>query len=190
MIFKYRIHCFTENLDKFWFLPDNTNRPTTCPTDTSHQVDLNSTVMVQIGEPQKVVQVLGSDQWSLSPRGMSFAVPFGTTASFDLELDRIMVLRGGVLFSPNASIGDYINVQVIDKNNVLKFGGTPDQPTVLGQYVTQWYVMPDIPNEVTDVSISQSLPAGVFVRVTYTSVSQSVSPNVIVNFISYVGNNE
>lgn len=139
-----------------------------------------------IPKPPSVVQVLGADTLTLCPFGALLAAVMGTTTNCDVVLPATMVLRGGVLFSPNAVMGDYISISVVDKDNVTGQGGTPDAPTILGTYVLAWYIMPGVENRLEDVSISESLPAGVYMRIAYTSVG-SVTPNVLMNFISYVG---
>jgi hypothetical protein len=83
-------------------------------------------------------------------------------------------------------MGDWFSVSVIDKNNIVGAGGTSDNPTILATYIASWYLMPGIENRIEDVSISQSLPQGLYMRVAYTSVG-SVAPQVLINFITYVG---
>lgn len=185
MILKYKIHCNTENADKIWYLDNNQSSPTTCPTNSSHSVDLSSTAVVQIGGPQEVIQVLGKDNLLLSPRGMIFNPTAGRTTSSDLKFDTDLVLRGGVLFSENAVVGDYIGVDIIDKDNVTGQGGTPDNPTILGSYVKKWCVMPGVVNSVVDISVTSIIPSGLYLRVNYTSVGQT-NPTVALNLICYV----
>jgi hypothetical protein len=52
MLLHYRIHCVTENLDKFWWLTPQDLPPTKCPTNTAHTVDPSSVVMMETTEPQ------------------------------------------------------------------------------------------------------------------------------------------
>jgi hypothetical protein len=156
---------------------------------SSDQIDFESNFLPNANQSPRtnVVQVLGDDTLSLAPIGTFFTAPAGQTNTFDLVLPETMVLRGGVLFSPNASMGDYISVDVIDKDNVTGQGATPQKPITVGQYILQWFVMPNVPNEIEDVSISQTLIGGLYVRITYTSVSKIISPQVITNLIAYTG---
>lgn len=135
---------------------------------------------------QKVVQVLGADTLSLSPFGAIISPAAGTLTNCDIVIPVSVVLRGGVMFSPNAAIGDWICVSVIDKDNVTGQGGTSDSPTILATYIISWYIMPGIENRIEDVSISQNLPAGLYMRIAYTSVG-STAPTGLINFLSYVG---
>lgn len=137
--------------------------------------------------PLKVVQVLGADSLTLSPFGAIINPTAGTLTNCDIALPTAMVLRGGSMFSNNSSVGDWISISVIDKDNVIGAGGTPNNPTVLGIYVIGWYMMPGIENRLEDISVSQNLPQGVYMRISYTSVG-NVNPKVVINFISYVSN--
>lgn len=139
------------------------------------------------------VIVLGKDNLSLSPFGAistdnsgSTILIAGTTTPWDIPLPSQMVLRGATFFSQNAVIGDWISVQVVDKDNVTGQGGTPENPTIIGSYAISWYIAPGIMNKLEDVSISESLPKGIYMRINYSSVG-TVNPIAIINFISYVG---
>lgn len=188
MILKYKIHCNSENADKVWFLPDTDTPPNTCPTNTDHSVDLNSVTVIQIGGPQDVVQVLGPDSLTLFPFGDTWTAPHNETSIQDIPLPLTMTLRGGCFFSPNAAMGDYISLQIVDKDNVLGMGASPGNPLIVAEYIMKWCVMPGVPNEIEDVSISQALPQGLYIRVNYTSTSPSVDPQIVMNFLSYVSN--
>lgn len=131
-----------------------------------------------------VIQVLGKDSLFLSPRALKFTATHGQTTIHDKVLDMELVLRGGVLYCENAALGDNLKLQIIDKDNVLGLGGSSEEPTILGEYVKEWYVMPGIKNELVDVSISQALPAGLYVRVIYESVGET-DVVAILNLISY-----
>lgn len=134
---------------------------------------------------ERVIQVLGKDNLSLSPRASIFTVPKGTTYNYDKQLDATLVVRGGILFTQDGIVGDSLKVQVIDKDDVLGLGATPGSPIVLGQYVKEWFVMPGIRNELVDISISQTLMAGLYFRYIYTSTSLLVNPTVILNLLAY-----
>jgi hypothetical protein len=135
-----------------------------------------------------MVQVLGKDELTLCPFG-AFS---GTTlmanglSVWDIPLPETMVLRGATFFSANATIGDWISVQAIDKDNITGQGGTPTSPTILGTYAISWYIMPGLVNTAEDVSISESLPQGIYMRINYNSVG-TTAPVAVMNFISYVG---
>jgi hypothetical protein len=163
------------------------------PTNTSLSTDsadfvANFLPSANIAPRSNVVQVLGADSLTLCPFGAysGSTLVANAVTPWDIVLPESMVLRGAVLFSPDGILGDWISVQVVDKDNVTGQGGTPSNPTILGTYAISYYLAPGIPNKVEDVSISESLPAGVYMRVNYTSTG-TVAPHAIINFISYVG---
>ena len=41
--YKYKVHCTTENTNKYWILESTNTAPTTCPSNTSHSVNTNLT---------------------------------------------------------------------------------------------------------------------------------------------------
>jgi len=136
--------------------------------------------------PIKTIQILGADTLSLSPFGALISPAANTLTNCDIVIPFAVVLRGGIVFSPDSVMGDWFSVSVIDKDNVVGAGGTPDNPTILATYIASWYLMPGVVNSVEDVSISQPLPQGLYMRVAYTSVG-TVAPSILVNFITYVG---
>jgi hypothetical protein len=135
-----------------------------------------------------IVQVLGKDTLTLTPFGAFSGTTLQANAltNWDVKLPQTMTLKGAELFSLNSTLGDWLAVSVIDKDNVTGQGGTPDNPTIIATYVVSWYIAPGIWNKVEDVSISEPIPAGLYMRFAYTSVG-STAPTAVVNFFSYVG---
>lgn len=165
--------------------------PIVSPTPSgSDQSDFETNFMSASNTSPKgnVVQVLGIDTLTLCPFG-AFS---GTTLTanglsiWDIPLPETMVLRGATFFSANATIGDWISIQVVDKDNITGQGGTPTNPTILGTYAISWYIMPGLVNAAEDVSISESLPQGIYMRINYNSIG-TTAPVAVMNFISYVG---
>lgn len=142
------------------------------------------------GSPRSnIVQVLGKDTLTLTPFGAYSGTNLkaNSISTWDVTLPQTMTLKGAEMYSPDAVLGDWCSVEVIDMANIVGAGGTPDNPTVLGVYVLSWYMAPGMWNRIEDVSISQPLPQGVTLRITYTSTG-SVAPHAILNFFSYVSN--
>jgi hypothetical protein len=160
-------------------------------SDTTDQTDFETNYKANAnGSPRpNVVQVLGADSLTLTPFGAfsGTTLQANSTTNWDIAMPQTMVLKGAEFFSSNATLGDWLSVFVIDKDNVTGQGGTPDNPTVLGQYAISWFIVPGLFNRVEDVSISESLMQGLYLRFAYTSTSSTVAPTAIVNFISYVG---
>ena len=45
-ILKYRIYCTTDSVYRYWFLPDTSAAPTTCPDNTAHSIDSAQTAII------------------------------------------------------------------------------------------------------------------------------------------------
>jgi hypothetical protein len=129
----------------------------------------------------KVVQQLGLDSVSIQPFGVMFTAAANSTTTYDYKLPSTYSLKGGVLFSSNASVGDSIGIEVVDVDNIIGYGAG----IVLTTYITSWYVIPNQQNVVEDISISAPIPAGLYFRFVYTNVSPSIDAKVVVNFMSY-----
>jgi hypothetical protein len=134
--------------------------------------------------PTKVIQVLGQDSFSIWSQGVKFTATAGQATIYDFKLTQTVYARGGALCSFNVAAGDWITVDVIDKDNVTGQGGTPDNPTMLDDYIPTWYVMPG-QNLIEDISLSSPLPSGLYFRFTYHSVG--VTDTIVVsNLLTYV----
>ena len=129
MIFKYKIHCNTENQDKFWYLPNNVAAPHTCPDNSAHSVDLASVAVLQIGDIQEVIT-----QYELNDKDLKIA---SCECSFDINGLATMSLKvpgtpgttegryvaGGYAFSDIWTKGDRLyKVQIVDVDNILGYG--------------------------------------------------------------------
>lgn len=132
----------------------------------------------------KVVQTLGTDAYTIQPIGFSFSPTKESTTDHDLLLPQAFAIKGGVLWAKNIKHGDYVKVQVIDKDNVLGLGAG----IVLSNYVEKWMVFPEPAlNEVIDVSIGVLPVAGLYLRVKYTSLSgATVNPDCLLNLYTYL----
>lgn len=131
----------------------------------------------------QVIQILGADSVSICPFGSLFTAAPASSTTFDVAVTSKIYIKGGIMYASPGNVGDYISVQIVDKNNITGAGAG----AVLATYVSNWYVIPQNTNMVEDVSLSSPIPAGLFLRFIYTNASQTVSSNVIVNIIAYQG---
>lgn len=136
----------------------------------------------------KVIQGLGTDTFSLYTIGFNFSCTKNSTTTHDLLIDSAVgAIRGGLLHVTNSVVGDSVSVDVIDKDDVLGFGGTPSTPIVLATYVNTWMVFPSPSiNELMDISIGKVPAPGLYVRLSYTSTGILTNPQCLLNLISYV----
>lgn len=86
-------------------------------------------------------------------------------------------INGAVAFTSNACFGDYASAVIIDKDNILGYG--PD--TILSTYIDKWYVNPDVQLDIATPYAGKIL-AGLYVRVSYTSVGLSADVGLAINY--------
>ena len=154
-------------------------------TDTSDISDFTTNFQPNGNQPLKtnVVQQLGADSVSICPFGTMFNAPANQTTTFDLKFTNTVYLKGGIMYASPGNVGDTITVQVVDKDNITGAGAG----TVLATYVNGWYVIPEDMNAVEDVSLSQPMVSGLYVRFIYTNSSAITNSNVIINLLAYNG---
>lgn len=159
------------------------------PTDPTELDDFETNYKPNGNKPTRshFVHALGPDAHTISPVGMLFTATKGQTTSHDKQLTEAYALKGGVMLTKDSEWGDSIKVQVIDKDDILGMGATPEAPIVLKEYVPEWYVMPGKINELVDTSIG-TLPApGLYFRLIYTSVpAATVDVTGVVNVFAYL----
>lgn len=119
-----------------------------------------------------------SDNLNTNLKGVLFSANFGTDTIYDYCVSEDNLIDGASVHCINSSLGDKITFQVVDKDNILGFG----ENTILGQYMTDWYINPNITEQLSYISeYPAKIYTGLYVRIIYTSVG-SVNVDVIVNF--------
>lgn len=112
-------------------------------------------------------------------QGIKFDATVNTTTTNDFKMNHDYLIDGAVVFVKNGTLGDKINFQIIDIDNIMNLGAN----TVLGQFVTNWYVNPD---DTFQTEFKSAYPAkifyGLYLRISYVSVSETTSPTVMVNY--------
>lgn len=98
-----------------------------------------------------------------------------TYSDFKITSDK-QYLHSGELFTQDAIHGDWIEVQIIDIDNVLGFGAN----TVLRQYITKFFINPNDNLEVKSPYIG-NIPLNVYIRFIYHSTGLVVDPKVFIN---------
>jgi hypothetical protein len=112
-------------------------------------------------------------------RGNKFVATKNTTTNNDMQITDDCLIDGAVLIVLGGVIGDKITAQVIDKDNIFGYGAN----TVLGQYVTDWYINPQ---ESFQLDFNSTYPAklftGLYLRIVYTSIGTENDVDVIINY--------
>lgn len=114
--------------------------------------------------------------------GFSGTATKNTTTNFDFKVTKDMCYcSGGEIIVKDAEHGDYIKIEVIDKDNVLGYGAN----TVLQVYLEKWHVDYHGKN-VLEVPYAGKIPNGVYLRLKYTSMSSTTDVKVAVNYSFHV----
>jgi hypothetical protein len=103
-------------------------------------------------------------------QGLYAVAAVGAVTNIDLKLLDDCFLTGGVLRTEGSSFGDYATFQVVDVDNILGYGAN----TILGQYVTSWYMRSDAQEQVNEnTPYPAKVIAGLYLRLVYTSMGSS-----------------
>jgi hypothetical protein len=102
-----------------------------------------------------------------------------TTTNFDYKVTATKIyLNGGDLIFKNANWGDYVQLQIIDIDNVLGQGAN----YVLHNYVNKWYIHPDLKEKELTANYAGNIPQNIYIRLKYISTSTTTDVNVAVNW--------
>lgn len=120
----------------------------------------------------------GAKDLNAALRGDLFQAVAGENTTRDLLITDDSLVDGAIVHVINSALGDKLKCQVIDKDNIFGYGAN----TVLGQYVTDWYINP-AKTEQLDFTCPYpaKIYAGLYLRVVYISVGTN-NVDVIVNY--------
>jgi hypothetical protein len=105
-----------------------------------------------------------------------------STTSFDFKITKDnCYCSGGEIIVQDAAHGDYIKIEIVDKDNILGYGAG----AVLQTYLEKWYVDYNGKN-VLDVPYAGYIYQNLYVRLKYTSVSTTTDPHIAVNYTFHI----
>lgn len=129
------------------------------------------------------VHDLDADKANFNIQGIRGTASVLTTTNIDWALPQERWISGGILLASGTHWGDKISLQLIDIDNVLGYGAN----TVLGEYVTDFYVVTDSQLQCQlEAPYVALVPAGVYVRIKYTNTSALDPVEVALNLITHV----
>lgn len=113
------------------------------------------------------VDVFASDNVSANNQGMMAIIPAGKVTYVDLKMLDDNFLTGGILRTLNTQFGDYVDLQVVDVDNILRAGNN----IVLAQYCTSWYLRSDSQEQLNEtINYPAKVLSGLYLRLVYHSV--------------------
>lgn len=150
--------------------------------------------LVQETVIQKSVRLLSDHQIMTNPRTLIFDGAGSHYKKIETDTGQF-ALRGGVLWVPSDGwdFGDTINVQILDRDNIIGLGATPENPFIISDYIEQsglghgeWGIFPNIANELIDEILSSSMPNGLYIHLNYIKADGATGvPKGILNLFTY-----
>lgn len=101
-----------------------------------------------------------------------------TTTEIDYQMPSSYMIYGAELVYENAVDGDYIEFQVVDKDNVLGLGAN----FVVNEWVLKWFVPWHENRWRVSSETAGTVPQGLYLRLKYTSVGTENDVPVKINF--------
>lgn len=116
--------------------------------------------------------------------GVKATATKNTTTNVDLKVaENYIYVNGAEFIQANAVIGDYVECQVIDIDNVLGYGAD----TVLTQYISKWYLDPSTTRFCLESPYAGNVPNGCYMRMIYHSVGTVNDVDICVNYFFHKG---
>jgi len=100
-----------------------------------------------------------------------------TTTSFDYQLDETRMIYGAEMVYENSCFGDFIEMMLVDVDNILGYGND----FVVATWIKKWFVPMNQNYWVVKSDMTSSIPAGLYVRLKYTSTGNTQDVNLGVN---------
>ena len=110
--------------------------------------------------------------------GITGVAAANTTTAFDYRIASPLCIYGFALIQQGASFGDYISLQIIDKDNILGYGAN----FIVSTIITKGYADPNTTRIVDKSEYARTIPIGLYVRINYTNTALITSVNVAANF--------
>lgn len=133
---------------------------------------------------QQTALTLADDKLVAVSDAFSFTAAASSTTQHTYLFNDAYLIRSISFLSANATLADYIKVEVVDVNNILGLGAN----FVLATPITKAYVMPTTnagPMRAEDISAAELPVAGLFLRISYTNTAILTAVTVFINLNLY-----
>lgn len=139
---------------------------------------------------------MDADTCKFRGQGFAFTATKNSTTNHDYVLTEARIIETPQIMFKNQVWGDHFRFQVIvdPANNFTVpagFGAIPEGTvipagTVLEEFATTWYVNPDLCAQVRpDLQYSAEVPAGLAIRLIYTSTGTVTDVECKINFFAH-----
>lgn len=126
-----------------------------------------------------MIHIFDKEETDFNGQGKIAVATKNSTTDIDLLVSTEHIINGGIIYCDKSVVGDYFQCQVVDKDGVYAAPGT-----VLAQWMTNW---PVVPSQSVNIKIEQvgQVPAGVYLRVKYTSIGTTDDVKVLIGYRLY-----
>ena len=139
---------------------------------------------------------MNADTCKFRGQGFAFTATKNSTTSHDYVLTENRIIETPQVMFKNHVWGDHFRFQIIvDPNNAFTvpegFGSIPvgtvlPAGTLLEEFATTWYVNPDLCAQARpDLQYSAEVPAGLAIRIIYTSTGTTNDVECKINFFAH-----
>jgi len=125
------------------------------------------------------------DAYTLNIQGYKFIATkqITTIHDFMLNSDKTVGLRTGNLFSETSTFGDYIKIEIVDKDGIYY-----PINTIVSEYISKFYIMKTQLNNIENDFIVD-IPSKLYLRIHYTSSSSAIlDADVCINLYTFLIN--
>lgn len=133
---------------------------------------------------QQVVRLsdLSQEMATYRLQGIVGDCPANQVTTIDWKFPEERWMSGGIFLTRLATWGSKVDVEVIDKDNVLGFGAN----VVLNLFTKDFYVANGDSQWSVECPYIALIPANIYLRVTYTNTSADVAAKVALNLFTHI----
>lgn len=123
------------------------------------------------------------DAKDLFRKSYKWDITANQTNENDVKFTHDIYIYGGIYnVVGDINDGDYLEIEVIDKDNVLGLGAN----TVLSKFVETEYIVANDPHAIILSEQGDNIPAGIYLRARYVSVGSN-APTLVVRYLMRKG---
>lgn len=145
--------------------------------ETNYKTNANKEVSAHI--IVSGIREFDGDVKYLYRKSFKYDITPNTTNTFDEKFTFSVFLYGGIYeLIGNINDGDYVEISIVDKDNILGYGAN----TVLATFIEQEFINSEKKfSEITSEG-GQQIPAGIYLRAKYVSVDSANAPKLIIRY--------
>jgi hypothetical protein len=113
---------------------------------------------------------------------ISGTIPPNSIANVDYKVDPALIIYGAQLLYENATKGDFISLQIIDKDNILGYGND----IVVASWIKKWFINSYENYWKVMSEYAGTIQAGLYLRLVYFNISLEKTVDIKINYFFIV----